>query len=388
VVHALAEKAKILEAMGRFEQASLIWEDVRRKHPDFAGQEVDPLADLLAADSAWRETADVEPPVTENGESSSVTPMSEIAAGPEEVPAGDATSFAGQAATGLPECVPVEPEGADSEQTTASDLAAAPHSKSSLAVKREPADSAAGDRRKTVPAALLTKREEWELVAGISEARLLRKWARRNEATSESPTPTDLRQKSGRLLEDVLLRVPNHPGACIEWAYLLIESGSLQDARSFIAEKMALMQSAIGLHQALARVNRELARQQGLQFDHEHYAMLIKPLLQLQQRNPAFEPLAYLGRGRICLAMHDGQPLRKAAARDFENLHQYVSEKPQRDGEFQVWWREQIQNLLFSNLDPKTPLTADNLETVERGLSESGQRIDVLEEDFTIRMSR
>jgi tetratricopeptide (TPR) repeat protein len=339
-VYALAEKAKILEDMGRFEEAVLISESVRRKHPDFAGQGADPLADLLGADSAWREMDEVEPPVEAPAAS---------ATGPGS---GDVESGAGQPA----------PD-------------AAPRGKPERG------------RHRTDAAPSVTKRQQWELVTDISEARLLRKWARRNEMTNESPTPAELRRKSFSLLEDVLLRVPNHPRACVEWANLLIESRSLQEAHCFITEKIALMQSALGLHQALARVNRELAQQQRLRFDHKNYEMLTKPLVQLQQRTPAFQPLAYLGRGRICFAMHDGQPLRETAARDFEHLRKYMREKPQRDGEFRAWWSDQIQNLLFSNLAPQTSLTADNVGTVGRFLEESGQLIDVLEEDFTIRMS-
>ena len=135
-------------------------------------------------------------------------------------------------------------------------------------------------------------------------------------------------------------------------------------------------------------MNRELAQAQRLQFDRQRYEMLTKPLLQLQQRTPVLQPLAYLGRGRICLAMYDGQPLRETAARDFERLRRYMSEKPQQDGEFHAWWGQQIQNLLFSNVAALTPLTADNIGTVERSLQESSRLVDVLEEDFTIRMSR
>ena len=337
--HALVEKAKILEGMGRFEEAFLISENVRRKHPDLANQEADPLANLLAADPVWRETDEVEPPVAESEASSWATPTSEPPTTPAEAPA-------------------------------------------------ESAHLAARGRRKTDAAPSAAKRKQWEVVAGISEARLLRKWARRNEITNESPTPAELRRKSGRLLEDVLSLAPNHPRACVEWANLLIESGSLQEAHTFITGKIALMQSVLGLRQALARVNRELAQEQRLQFDRRRYEMLTKPLFQLQQRTPVFLPLAHLGRGRICFAMHDGQPLRETAAKDFERLRKYISEKPQRDGEFHAWWSQQIQNLLFSDVAPQTALTADNVGTVERGLKESGQLIDVLEEDFTIRMSR
>jgi tetratricopeptide (TPR) repeat protein len=361
-VHALAEKAKILEDMGRFEEALLISEGVRRKHPDFASQEADPLADLLAADSAWRETDEVQPPVAENEEPSWATPMSEPLTTPEDAPAACATG----PASGDVVSVPGQPFS-------------------------EPAESAhlaARGRRTTDATPSAAKRKQWEVVAGISEARLLRKWARRNEITNESPTPAELRRKSGRLLEDVLSLAPNHPRACVEWANLLIESGSLQEAHTFITEKIALMQSAVGLRQALARVNRELAQEQRLQFDRKRYEMLTRPLLQLQQRTPVLQPLAYLGRGRICLAMRDGQPLRETAAKDFERLRKYMSETPQRDGEFHAWWSEQIQNLLFSSVAPQTALTADNVGTVELGLKESGQLIDVLEEDFTIRMSR
>jgi tetratricopeptide (TPR) repeat protein len=395
--HALDEKAKILEALGRSEEALLISEDVRREHPDFAGQEADPLAGFLAADSAWRETDEVQPPMAENGEPSGATPMSAPPATAAEAPTasptgpgtGDVVSVAGRSAPELAESALIELEKAQSEQTAAgADLDAAAFDRPEDDFKPDSSNLAARGRRRADVAPSVTKRKQWELVTKISEARLLRKWARRNEITNESPTPAELRRKSGRLLEDVLSRVPNHPRACVEWADLLIESGALQEAHTFITEKIALMESALGLRQALARVNRELAQQQGWQFDRKRYEMLTKPLLQLQQRTPALQPLAHLGRGRICLAMRDGQPLRETAAKDFERLRKYMSEKPQRDGEFHAWWGQQIQNLLFSSVAPQTALTADNVGTVERDLKQSGQLIDVLEEDFTIRMSR
>jgi predicted Zn-dependent protease len=361
-VHALLEKAKILEAMGRFEEASLISENVRRQHPDFADQEADPLAGLLAADSDWRETDEVQPPVAEDEEPSRATPMSEPPPTPADAPAASVTGPGTGDVVSVAEQPPSEPA--------------------------EFTHLAACERWRTDAVPSVTRRRQWELVTKISEARLLRKWARRNEITNESPTPAELRRKSGRLLEDVLSLAPNHPRACVEWANLLIESGAFQEAHAFITEKIALMESALGLRQALARVNRELVQEQRLQFDRKRYEMLTKPLLQLQQRTPVLQPLAHLGRGRICLAMYDGQPLRETAAKDFERLRKYMSEKPQRGGEFHAWWSGQIQNLLFSSVAPQTALTADNVGTVERGLKESGQLIDVLEEDFTIRMSR
>jgi tetratricopeptide (TPR) repeat protein len=392
-VYALAEKAKILEDMGRFNQAASMMEELRRRDPRFVGDEPDVLADFLAADFAWQQTDEMEPAVVDKEESSFITPTSEalLKATPAvlETPGGneDSAPVAKHSAGKLAE----RADESDSEQTpSGSDLAVLPPSNSTRDLNRGATHLAVPESQNTgwAPSPSGTKHDHWELAVRVSEARLLRKWARRNELANESPTPGELRQKSNRLLEGVLSRVPNHPRACLEKANLLIESGTLQEARRFLEDRIGLMPSALGLRQALARVNRESAREQKMKFDHERYATLTKPLLELQQRHPAFQPLSYLGRGRICLAMRDGQALRKTAARDFGHLRKYTSEKPQREGEFHAWWSEQIQNLLFSKLDPQMPLTADNFASVERGLEESGNRVDILEEDFAIRMSR
>jgi tetratricopeptide (TPR) repeat protein len=359
--HALAEKARILEDMGQFEEAARAFEDVRLTD----ARQLDLLDDLLAAGAEWqRETGEREWTTTEEP-SGSLPPTEAV-----ERPPGGSQEDKGPETGAKP-----AGSGWDSrsgQAANASDIA-------SVQLGTEP--------RKTAPAGPAGETERWEVAARIREARLLRKWARRNEITNESPAPAELRRRSSRLLEAVLSRAPNHPRASLEKANLLIDSGSLQEAHAFLEEKIALMPSALGLRQALGRANRELAREQKLSFDQEHYAMLTRPLLHLQERNPAFWPLAYLGRGRICLAMHDGQALRSTAARDLEHLRTYVSKTPERDGEFRAWWSEQVRDLLFWSLEPGSTLTAENLEIVERGLKESGPRVDVLEEDFTIRMS-
>jgi hypothetical protein len=181
--------------------------------------------------------------------------------------------------------------------------------------------------------------------------------------------------------------VPNHPRARLEKANLLIDRGLLAEAHQFLEDSIKLFPAVPGLRQSLARANREIARRQSIRFDQERYAALTKPLLELQRRNSAFQPLAYLERGRICLAMHDGQVLRNTAARDLGQLRKYTADKPQDGSEFSAWWNEKIQRLLFSSLPSEAPLTGENVGTVERCLQENEQLVDVLAEDFTIRMS-
>ena len=52
--------------------------------------------------------------------------------------------------------------------------------------------------------------------------------------------------------------MPNHPIACLERANLLIESGGAEEAQRYLQNRIVEMPSALGLRQALGRVNREL----------------------------------------------------------------------------------------------------------------------------------
>ena len=253
--HALAEKARILDDTGKMAEALAVWEEVGTQ-PD---EPFDQLSGFLGeTDSAWRQ------PDAEGG----------LALFPGEEPG-------------------FEPEGRRMPGT-----------------RERPSRLETGKRRE---APHLPSLDRWAETAKISEARLLRRWARRNEATGESPWPRDLRQKADVLLDRVLATNPNHPKACSEKAHLLIECGLLDEARLFLDGKISLIPAALSLRQALARLNREIARMQQFPFSEERYAELTSPLLQLQERNPAFLPLVHLGRGRACLAMRDGWPLQETA---------------------------------------------------------------------------
>ncbi len=85
--------------------------------------------------------------------------------------------------------------------------------------------------------------------------------------------------------------------------------------------------------------------------------------------------------------MTDGLPLRNAASRDFKRLRKYTTEKPDVPDEFRAWWSDQIDGLLFANIDPQADLSSDNIGVVQQALKTNQYRIDTLEEDFTFRMS-
>jgi tetratricopeptide (TPR) repeat protein len=363
-VFALTEKARILEDKGEFEEAASILEELRRRDPRFATGTPDLLTGYEAVDFALQEQRDEEPERAATEDFATSGPAEAHPPRAEEIDRNhedfehDATPKA-----------PVEPEGVK------------PHEPQVQPTSRR--DLAAASR-----GARAVKQHQRELLTTVSEARLLRKWARRNELTRESPSPEDLRRKAGFLLDHVLLQIPNHPVACLERANLLIESGEVEEAQRYLQNRIVQMPSALGLRQALSRANRELARKQALKFDNERYETLAKPLLQLRQRSPDFQPLVHLGRGRICYAMRDGHALRNTEAREFEHLRRYISKTPQRDGKFHAWWSEQVRTLLFLSSDLQIAVTAENVGIIEQGLEKSGPSIDALEEDFTIRMSR
>jgi tetratricopeptide (TPR) repeat protein len=386
-IYAMAEKARILGDLGEFEQAASLMEKLRLRDARFVDEEPDVLAQFLVADLDRRQEDQRNSGAEVNRASSLISPLeaAERVTSEEGGIYSNPVPIASQHTGELPKFPVIKLHEADAGGPPFGSESAGEPATSS----RDRDHTAAGLRKARhtrSPAA--TRQDQWELARRVSEARLLRKWALRNELTNEFPTPAELRQKANHLVDGILSQVPNHPTACVEKANLLIESGSLEDAGRFLENRISLMPSAFGLQQALARVNRELALTQKLKFDNEQYAVLTKPLLYLQERNAAFKPLAYLARGRICFAMHDGQELRRTAARNFEHVREYIAERPQVDGEFNVWWSERIQNLLFSELGSRTPLTAENVETLKRCSQENSRRLDVIEEQFTLRMSR
>ncbi len=242
------------------------------------------------------------------------------------------------------------------------------------------------------------------------EARLLRRWARRNEESRETPTPGHLREQAAALLDQLIEAHPHDPRARIEKGLLLVESGRFDDECAFLAQALAAFPGAPGLEFAFARAERERARHEKRQYDSSSSRSLLEPWWRLQMMNPRFEPLKRLGEGRTWLAQTDGDMVREGALRSFGGLHKWIHphlhpilEALDRSGQrpdevrnkyrlpseasFEDWWSREVQAYLFGGVAPEAEVGSDDLGAIVTRLDLYARPIDVLEEDFANRFA-
>jgi tetratricopeptide (TPR) repeat protein len=243
-----------------------------------------------------------------------------------------------------------------------------------------------------------------------AHARLLRHWARRNETNGTAqPTPANLRTRAIALLDQLIDAKPYQTNARAERALLLLEAGQAATARQFLSESIALFSGDTSLRYAMARVEREIARQEKRRLADVTSERVTSEWKRLASRNPSFLPLEQLGGARALLAHRDGQEVREGALKSFSKMRQWM--KPHldfigasngcRDDDpesvrdcysakegFENWWSREVQAYLFGSVHIDEALTDEHLNLITQRLDLYERPIDTLEEDFAVRNSQ
>ena len=243
-----------------------------------------------------------------------------------------------------------------------------------------------------------------------AHARFLRHWARENETNGTAqPTAPELRDRAIVLLDELIDAQPYQTNARAEKAILLLEAGQPVAAQQFLSESIALFSSDTSLRYALARVEREIARQEKRRLADVTPASVIAEWNRLRSLNPSFLPLQQLGGGRTWLSYRDGQEVHKGALKSFSKMRQwmqshldFVGAKDGRRADdpesvrhcysakegFENWWSREVQAYLFGPVHINEELTVEHLDLIAKRLERYERPIDKLEEDFAVRLSR
>jgi|GEM_PF-2109036 len=241
-----------------------------------------------------------------------------------------------------------------------------------------------------------------------SYARFLRRWARRVELTNGGLNPANLRQRAAEILDEMIRAKPHYARARSEKGLLLLEMQQYANAKHFLQESVQDFPGEATLRYALARAERELAKQEQRRLDQNRLSIIRAEWDQLRQLDPTFLPLKYLGEGRAWLAQFDGQIVRQESLKSFRRVREWMrpflrlagnGEALQTDDPenvrqhydikkgFEGWWSLEVQAYLFGKIDIDANLETEHLDFIVGRLERYGHDIDTLEEDFAIRCS-
>jgi tetratricopeptide (TPR) repeat protein len=242
-----------------------------------------------------------------------------------------------------------------------------------------------------------------------AHARFLRHWARQNDTNGTAqPTPAKLRDRAIVLLDQLIQAQPYQTNARAEKAILLLEAGQPAAAKQFLSESIALFYGDTSLRYALVRVEREIARQEKRRLADVTSARVTTEWNRLRSLSPSFLPLEQLGGARTWLSHRDGQEVRTGALKSFSKMRQWMqphldfvgandslrADDPEsvrhcysaKEG-FENWWSREVQAYLFGPVHINEALTEEHLDLISERLERYERPIDILEEDFAVRLS-
>ncbi len=231
------------------------------------------------------------------------------------------------------------------------------------------------------------RRNRQDRARWTSEARFYRRWARIGGGTGPARLPEALRDRADGLLHQVLSLWPQDAKALAERALLRLDAGRWSEARALILSALDILPATPALLASLARVEREEARAEKKTL-REAQAAVLDPSLRLRALNPAFQPLAHLQKGRAFLALTDGMDRLHGAAKELTHLRQWIRPFLGRtEDRFEKWWGGRIEERVFFQIGPEPEVQTTEVETVTAILAERSAEIDLLEEDFWGRLS-
>ncbi len=223
-----------------------------------------------------------------------------------------------------------------------------------------------------------------------SEARLLRRWARRVDAKKAAGSAAVLREQAGFLLSRAASKQPDDPSTLTQKGLLLLESGQIEESRKMLALTTSRFVAAPTLLAAFARASREEASSSQRRLE-EPGALetLLAPTDRLKGLGSVYEPLVHLQNGRAFLALKDGQQRLEGAARSFDRLNRWIQARVDDPLaiDFEKWWAKQIQANMFFDVQSGVEISQDDVLAVDKQLLDTGFFVDSLEEDFSYRMS-
>ncbi len=231
--------------------------------------------------------------------------------------------------------------------------------------------------------------ELWRLVARTSEARFLRRWAWRMQAGGDQQEARRLRERARQQLEGVLHARAFDGRAAAEMGLLLLAQDRLDEAHRFVEEKLAELPASPATALVLVRARRLRAEQLGARLENESEAVLVDAARRLREADPQLEPLVRITLGRGYLALRDGDLRVGRAMQQFQQLRESITELcAKSQNGFWRWWSGEVESSVFASINVPSGLGVRDLETIEANLENASDWVDTLEEDLSFRFSR
>ena len=259
--------------------------------------------------------------------------------------------------------------------------------------------------------------------AAIGYVRFLRRWARHNEGSGDSPRAPHIRKHAMKLLDDVAKYRSYDARAASEKGLLLLDARQTSEADEFLTDAFAKLPGSPGLAYALARVERVQAASKGSESATRD--RIVVRWHHLSEISLNLRPLGLLGEGRSWLDLRDGHEARHQASRALRTLHHWTwrfiptrdvptsnlrdftvapesvrkfmipseaqtlleTQAPSSDAAFEMWWSLEIQSYVFGLLTPSEPDEALYSAVIKERLDKYGSYVDDLEEYYTNRLA-
>ncbi len=240
----------------------------------------------------------------------------------------------------------------------------------------------------------------------LTDAYLVRRWARHVEPRADATAVARYREKALRLLtqlEDVA-----HGDARALGAYgcLGVDSGDLDSVLALLREASSRFPGSAYVRYALARAEREAARREERHLDASDPNALVMPWRRLARMSETYRPVGLLGEGRAWLVQVDGHTVEDGARDALGRLARWIRRKvavdsppeapagdlgalrahflPEETDDVYKWWAAEVQIRVF---DGELVGRADDIEDIEAVRDRLGQHradLDNLEEELVV----
>ena len=198
-------------------------------------------------------------------------------------------------------------------------------------------------------------------------------------------SPDELRRQAESLLVQILQERPEDTRALAEKGLLLLDSGTLEEARELLAGAVARLPGTPVLLTALARVEREHARSLALRLGQESQAKVFEAPDRLRSLGGRFEPLIHLQKGRAVLSLQDGQIRRDLAAKELNRLHIWMRPHLIEGDSFESWWSRRLNEQVFLPIQPEADIRSEDVDEIANRIEAHAPEIDTLDESFGLK---
>lgn len=261
-----------------------------------------------------------------------------------------------------------------------------------------------GDKTIDEPQTASARFTSAEIDTLLTDAGLLRRWARHLGFTSAQSTG-EMRDRARALLLRLAAAEPYDARVAGERGLVALAEGDVNQAVALLREAVRRFPGSARVRYALAHAERRQAQLEERRLDPAKPEALVLPWKQLERIDPIYRPVHLLGAGRAWLAQVDGVTVEEGARKAFGQLgfvlHGYLVPKGEgrRDDTpemlrerfmrstegFTSWWAREVQIHLFGATHVERAEDLESVDPIRERLATYSSVLDELEESWVSR---